>query len=294
MDPPYSRADTATKKQAITQYVTDGTPIGILAYDENHEPIAWCSVAPLESHKNLRTRTYKLFRKRPPKRLVHQLLLHQSRTTDASGLTTQLIKAAINYAKQNGAQTIEAYPVDYDSPSYTYMGRIGTFQRLGFKEIGMVRHPPPHDEVIRLTDALPQAQTGSLPSQRLNEGCSPLASVSLASVHNSFQITGSCNSLSGLLRLRATNPRETRPTRRLPNRVVPEVETPPDPVAVVRQRRVHRELRHEQRIALLQRHRNRLPHLELRLRYLQPRLQPIVKTRTVRQQVRFMRIRHNR
>ena len=51
-----------------------------------------------------------------------------------------------------------------------------------------------------------QAQAGSLPSQRLNDGCSPLAKESRASVHRSFQITGSCNSLSGLLRLRATKP----------------------------------------------------------------------------------------
>ena len=53
------------------------------------------------------------------------------------GLTTPLIEAAIDYARDNGAKIIEAYPVDYDSPSYSYMGRIGTFERLGFKEIAM-------------------------------------------------------------------------------------------------------------------------------------------------------------
>ena len=53
------------------------------------------------------------------------------------GMTTQLIKAAIEYARDNGAKVIEAYPVDYDSLSYSYMGRIGTFERLGFEEIAM-------------------------------------------------------------------------------------------------------------------------------------------------------------
>ena len=53
------------------------------------------------------------------------------------GMTPQLIKAAIDYAEDNDAKIVEAYPVDYDSPSYSYMGRIGTFERLGFKEIAM-------------------------------------------------------------------------------------------------------------------------------------------------------------
>ena len=137
MDPPYSRADSATKKQAITQYITDGTPIGILAYDHDDQPIAWCSIAPIESHKNLRTKTYKPSNNEPQN--VWSISCFFIKVAHRrQGLTSQLAKAAINYAKQNGAETIEAYPVDYDSPSYTYMGRIGTFRRLGFKEIGMV------------------------------------------------------------------------------------------------------------------------------------------------------------
>ena len=136
MDPPYSKADNNTKQKAITQIVTDDKPIGILAYDDDDAPIAWCSIAPFETYKNLRGARY----------------VSDGNDTDGywsiaclfirtgyrnQGLTSYLIKAAINYAKANDARVVEAYPVDYDSPSYSYMGRIGTFERQGFQEVGM-------------------------------------------------------------------------------------------------------------------------------------------------------------
>ena len=37
--------------------VAANTPVGILAYDGD-EPVAWCSIAPLETYTNLRTRSY--------------------------------------------------------------------------------------------------------------------------------------------------------------------------------------------------------------------------------------------
>ena len=35
-----------------------------------------------------------------------------------------------------GATVVEAYPVDNDSPSYRFMGRVSTFRKAGFKEVG--------------------------------------------------------------------------------------------------------------------------------------------------------------
>ena len=129
------RVGGVAKKQVLSQLVADNTPVGILAYDGD-EPVAWCSIAPLETYANLRTRSY---------------VSHGCDTEDVwsiacfyirsayrrQGMTTRLINAAIDYAKNNGAKVIEAYPVDYDSPSYSYMGRIGTFERLGFEKIAM-------------------------------------------------------------------------------------------------------------------------------------------------------------
>jgi GNAT superfamily N-acetyltransferase len=53
------------------------------------------------------------------------------------GLAHELIAAAVKQAKKRGATTVEAYPVDPESPSYGYMGFVPAFQRAGFVEIGM-------------------------------------------------------------------------------------------------------------------------------------------------------------
>ena len=117
------------------QRVAEGTPIGILAYDGD-EPVAWCSIAPLETYTNLRTRKY--VSDGSDTEDVWSITCFYIRSAfRRQGMTTLLINAAIEYARNNGAEVVEAYPVDYDSPSYSYMGRIGTFERLGFKEIAM-------------------------------------------------------------------------------------------------------------------------------------------------------------
>ena len=129
------RAGAHAKKQVLAQTIAANTPVGILAY-EGDEPIAWCSIAPLDTYTNLRTRTYAPSENEPE--AVWSIACFYIRSAfRRQGMTPQLINAAIEYARDNGAKTIEAYPVDYDSPSYSYMGRIGTFERLGFEEIAM-------------------------------------------------------------------------------------------------------------------------------------------------------------
>jgi hypothetical protein len=54
-----------------------------------------------------------------------------------------LIQSAEKYAKETGAEYIEAYPVEKDAPSYRFMGFIKTFEELGFtfvKMAGTRRH----------------------------------------------------------------------------------------------------------------------------------------------------------
>ncbi len=39
-------------------------------------------------------------------------------------------------ARSHGADIVEGYPVDADSPSYGFMGRRSTFAAAGFEEVG--------------------------------------------------------------------------------------------------------------------------------------------------------------
>ena len=55
------------------------------------------------------------------------------------GLSRALIEAAIEYARDNGARIIEAYPLIPEStkhPRYErYMGVVSTFEAAGFEEV---------------------------------------------------------------------------------------------------------------------------------------------------------------
>ena len=53
------------------------------------------------------------------------------------GLAGALLDAAIDHAFAKGAGTIEAYPVDKASPSYSFMGFRDMFLVRGFRETGM-------------------------------------------------------------------------------------------------------------------------------------------------------------
>ena len=51
-------------------------------------------------------------------------------------MTRLLIEAAVDHARGKGATVVEAYPVDPTSPSYRFMGFVGTFESMGFREVG--------------------------------------------------------------------------------------------------------------------------------------------------------------
>ena len=54
-------------------------------------------------------------------------------------MTQTLIEAAIEYARENGARTIETYPIipenTKDPQSQRFTGMISTFERIGFEEV---------------------------------------------------------------------------------------------------------------------------------------------------------------
>lgn len=115
----------AGKKASICDLVHRGVPIGLLAYRDT-QPIAWCSIAPRDTYRALGgdgtiDGVWSLvcfFIKRPFRN---------------KGVTSQLIGAAVQYARSNGARYIEAYPVAPDSPSYRFMGFVSTFEKAGFQ-----------------------------------------------------------------------------------------------------------------------------------------------------------------
>lgn len=123
------------RKKFIKQRIGSGIPIGLLAYIEKNA-IAWCSVAPRETYRRLGgdERVEKVW---------SIACFYIKREYRDKGLIDVLIEHAKKYARENGAEYVEAYPVDPDSPSYRHMGFIKTFEKAGFdfvKKAGTRRH----------------------------------------------------------------------------------------------------------------------------------------------------------
>lgn len=119
-----NRSSKAEKKAALKSYVEEGTPIGLLCYNSS-EPIAWCSIAPRESHRSLSG-------DEQLNDVWSLTCFFIKREYRKQGLTEKFIREAMKYAKDNGAMYVEAYPVDPDSPSYRFMGFKKVFEEIGF------------------------------------------------------------------------------------------------------------------------------------------------------------------
>ena len=118
------RSNKMDKKASLKSYVDNGLPIGLLCY-RHSEPIAWCSVAPRNSYRELHGESTI----QGVWSLVCFFIKKEYRET---GIVQLLIHEAEKYAGKNGAQYLEAYPVDAGSPSYRFMGYKSTFEKLGF------------------------------------------------------------------------------------------------------------------------------------------------------------------
>lgn len=112
-------------------------PVGLVGYDGD-EPVAWVSVAPKETFPRIGGPD------QPPGETVWSLsCMYIRRQLRGAGLAHEMIDAAVEYAKAAGANALEAYPVDPDSPSYRFMGFVPAFERAGFIEVareGSRRH----------------------------------------------------------------------------------------------------------------------------------------------------------
>ena len=51
------------------------------------------------------------------------------------GVTLGLLRAAVEYARSQGAEVIEGYPVEPGPRLYTYMGSRATFRQTGFRDV---------------------------------------------------------------------------------------------------------------------------------------------------------------
>ena len=121
----------ARRKPMMKGRIDDGVPVGLLAYKEG-KPAAWVSIAPKQTHSRLGGPGPE-----PGENVWSLTCMYVPRKLRGQGLAHRLIAAAVNHARAEGANIVEAYPVDPDSPSYKFMGLVPAFETAGFSDLGM-------------------------------------------------------------------------------------------------------------------------------------------------------------
>jgi ribosomal protein S18 acetylase RimI-like enzyme len=145
----WKHATTAANREALKEQVVgserDPAP-GLIAYVDG-EPAGWCAVAPRAGYPRLETS------------LVMKTL---ARTVDGdefadprvwsitcfvvrvnarrNGLAGELVRSAVDFARDHGADIVEGYPVDIDrkssvSSSELYHGALSMFVDAGFEVV---------------------------------------------------------------------------------------------------------------------------------------------------------------
>jgi len=120
---------------AMKALVDAGIVPGILAYHAE-QAVGWCSVAPREQFGALeRSRVLKRLDDRPVWSLVC-LFVHKG--FRKRGVAQALVRGAVDYARDQGATVVEAYPTlpktDQLPPVSSFMGVPTLYEQAGFVE----------------------------------------------------------------------------------------------------------------------------------------------------------------
>jgi GNAT superfamily N-acetyltransferase len=120
-------------KDKMKDLVWGNKPTGILALYEGRA-IAWCALAPREDFSKLaRSRVHKPIDDKPvwsiPCFFVHKDFRR-------SGVSFEMLKGVINYAKEENIKTLEAYPtiptIEKLPDSFAWIGLYSSFKQAGF------------------------------------------------------------------------------------------------------------------------------------------------------------------
>lgn len=122
-------------RQMHKSIVDSGVATGLLAYLHG-EVVGWIAVEPRASYPKLaHSRVLKPVDDQPVWSVTCFFVAKRFRRT---GITVELLKAAIEHVKKQGGKVVEGYPLDAQRKmpaSSIYTGTASAFQQAGFKEV---------------------------------------------------------------------------------------------------------------------------------------------------------------
>ena len=123
-------------KKSIEKIINKNEVPGILAYS-NGNAIGWCSIQPREVFPRLDNST--ILQKVDDKPVWSILCFFVKRGFRKSGVSEELIKAAVNHAGKLGAKIVEGYPTEPKkekvADAFVYTGFYSSFKKAGFEEV---------------------------------------------------------------------------------------------------------------------------------------------------------------
>jgi GNAT superfamily N-acetyltransferase len=124
----------AGNKRMMKQLVKNGLPQGLIASMGN-EPVGWIAMAPREDYIKIEnSRVFKRIDDKPVWSITCFFIKKEFRHR---GLSQQLIKGAIDFAKKKKIKTLEAYPtLPYNKNvphPFLWVGVLSSFIKNGFK-----------------------------------------------------------------------------------------------------------------------------------------------------------------
>ncbi|WP_221469246.1 GNAT family N-acetyltransferase [Cohnella nanjingensis] len=120
---PEDRENKESKKSAIRKMVQEATPVGILGY-VGDEPIAWCSIAPRSTYRELGG-VYEPDEN--PDKVWSLVCFFVSRKYRGHGVMNQLIQAAVEHSRQRGQPLLKP---TLSPPILQAIGSWGLFRNL--------------------------------------------------------------------------------------------------------------------------------------------------------------------
>lgn len=145
----YDQARGADAKRLFKKRVRQGPPPGVVAF-AGDEAVGWLQIGPRADAPQWNT----------PKRVSAPLKEADAQSESVwaatcffvkaghrrQGVSGALLKAGIDFARQNGAKVLEACPMDTEGrsdPISLYVGRMSVFERAGFKEVARRKETRP-------------------------------------------------------------------------------------------------------------------------------------------------------
>ena len=123
-------------KKKMKRLVDKKSEPGILAY-VGKEPIGWCALAPRENY--IRMENSRVLKRIDDKPVWSISCFFIKKEFRKKGLSSEILKGAIEFCKRRGAKIVEGYPVvpyDENMPAaFAWTGFPSAFIKAGFKEV---------------------------------------------------------------------------------------------------------------------------------------------------------------